>query len=186
MQHFKSAWCKWGALPRKVTLHYSLICPPLAKYAALLFFWFSFCKLQQPDTIKEVIFFMFFLCFCRHLCDNMWLYIYFNLTLISSLWLCYYTNTAGNGRGLLLALHTRSALLPLIWVICITFYLVARHLLANYLWPDRVTPDLHDSRAVSPAATVSSWWCSSKSAESCRNVPSVFLLWSFPPICLNS
>lgn len=49
---------------------------------------------------------------------------------------------------LLLAPHARS-------VVHITFYLVARHLLANYLWLDRVTLDLHGSRAVSPAATVS-------------------------------
>lgn len=50
---------------------------------------------------------------------------------------------------LLSAPHTRS-------VVHVTFYLVARHLLANYLWLDRVTVELHGSGAVSPAATVSS------------------------------
>lgn len=121
MQHFKSVWCKWGVLPRKVTLHYSLIRPPLVKYAAPLFF---FLILKGTTTrrilsikifiLYYVMFFMFFFALAVIYSHNaMWLYVCSNLTFMSSPWLCddtNYTLTAGNRRGLLLALHTRSEL----------------------------------------------------------------------------
>lgn len=143
-----------------------LLCSSLSSF--FIFFFTLFGRIWQPKTFYQqnisyiIYFFIIILCSFLvfaiiYLYDSIWFYIFFNCTLISSLWLCCYTNSSWphswKWKGAVLdatyqvtALANRKSYLHY-------FLFSYKAFVGKLPVAGRVTLDLYDSCAVSRAAT---------------------------------